>query len=49
MGLKSTRGRLEYFQSLCEKMEEAIRELDDHKSAAKKENDDLLVKLQNLR
>jgi hypothetical protein len=30
-------------------MEEAIQELDDHKSAARKENDELLVKLQNLR
>ncbi|KAG0571893.1 hypothetical protein KC19_VG051600 [Ceratodon purpureus] len=49
VALKSTGGRLEYFQTLCEKMEEAIRELDDLKSAAKKENADLLVIVKEFR
>lgn len=49
VALNASSGRLEYFQSLCEKMEEAIQELNDHKSAARKENDELLVELQNLR
>lgn len=49
VALDATGYRLENFQSLCEKMEEKIEELVEHKTAARAENDRLLVKLQNLR
>lgn len=47
--LDATISRCEHFQSLCEKMEEAITELDEHKTATRRENDGLQAKIQSLR
>lgn len=46
--LDATAARLEIFQSLCEKMEEIIKENDEQKTTATKENERLLSKLQKL-